>query len=147
MREGKLSTNRFFRALFLRLVLLTDLEIQKTPSPLSQGRSMAVPWWLASPVGVTKVNVDVALSKNDKLAALSAIARDEAGVFMGASPIVIQGADHPESLEAAACREALALARDLNIRRVKLASECANIIRSIATGAVLGSYGQMTSVF
>ena len=120
---------------------IVDLEIQKTPSAPRQGRTVAVQRWIAPPTGVTKINVDAALSENAKLAALSAVARDASGVFVGASALVLRGADDPEMLEAAACREGLALAMDICARHVKLAGDCANVIRSINAGDVLRSYG------
>ncbi|KAM0895500.1 hypothetical protein ACQ4PT_023772 [Festuca glaucescens] len=46
-------------------------------------------------------------------------------------------------LEATACREGMALAIDLNLRRVKMASDCANVIRRIHKEDVLGPYGQL----
>ena len=99
--------------------------------------------WIAPPAGLIKVNVDAALSKNEKLAAVLAVARDDAGVFVGASAFVLRDADDPETLEAMACREGLALARDIYARHVKLASDCANVIRSIQAGDSLRSYGQV----
>ena len=74
---------------------------------------------------------------------MAAIARDESGMFLGASAVVIQGANNPETLEVAACREGMALASDLYLQRVKLASDCANVIRSIRDGEMLGAYGQV----
>jgi hypothetical protein len=37
----------------------------------------------------------------------------------------------------------MALASDLNLQHIKLASECANDIRRIQSGDVLGHYGQI----
>jgi hypothetical protein len=102
-----------------------DLEIQKMPAAPKQGGAMAAPRWIASPAGVSKINVNAALSKNNRLATVAAIARD------------------PEILEAVACREGMALASDLYLARVKLASDCANVIRRINGGDTLGPYGQL----
>jgi hypothetical protein len=52
-------------------------------------------------------------SKNSNLAAMAAVARDEAGNFQGASALVIAGASSPEVAEAMACWEGLALVVDL----------------------------------
>jgi phage tail sheath gpL-like len=49
---------------------------------------------------VTKINVDAAISKNTGRAAAAAIARDVAGIFQGASVLIIQGVTDPESMEA-----------------------------------------------
>jgi ribonuclease HI len=99
---------------------------------------MATPRWIVPPAGVSKINVDAALSKNNRLATVAAIARDEIGAFLGASAVVIRGADDPEILEAVACMEGMALASDLYLAQVKLASDCANVISRINGGDMLG---------
>jgi hypothetical protein len=45
-------------------------------------------------------------------------------VFLGASAQVIHGMSDPDTLEAIACREALALARDLALNHIHVASDC-----------------------
>jgi hypothetical protein len=57
--------------------------------------------------------------------------------------MIFQGMSDPETMEATACREGMALASDLNLQHIKLASECANDIRRIQSGDVLGHYGQI----
>jgi hypothetical protein len=52
-------------------------------------------------------------------------------------------ANNPEILEAMACREGLALAYDVYLRRVKLASDCANVIQSFKAAEMLGPCGQI----
>jgi hypothetical protein len=54
---------------------------------------------------VVKINVDVALSKNDLKALAAAIARDEYGHFLGASALVLRGISDPEVMESIACRK------------------------------------------
>ena len=46
--------------------------------------------WIPPPADTTKNNVDAAISKNIGRAAVAAVARDGAGVFQGASVLVIQ---------------------------------------------------------
>jgi hypothetical protein len=53
----------------------------------------------------------------------AAVARDEMGHFLGASALVLEGIDKAEVGEALACREGLAL--------LVLATDCANVVRSI----------------
>jgi ribonuclease HI len=101
------------------------------------------PRWIPPPTGMSKINVDAALSKNSSMASVAAVARDEGGVFLGASTLVVEGVCDPETMEAAACREGLALAQDLYLRRVRLASDCANVVRAIREGEVHGVYGQI----
>ena len=59
------------------------------------------------------------------------LARDQAGNFPGASGVVIDGLTDAETTEAIACREGLALAFDLSLRSLWLASNNVNVIRSV----------------
>ena len=68
------------------------------------------PVWTPPLTGFTEINVDVALSKNSNITAVAAIVRDSAGVFLGASAVVLEGITDAEIAEALACREGLALA-------------------------------------
>lgn len=56
--------------------------------------------------------------------------------------LVIDGVTDPESMEAVACREGLDLAADLALNKVRLASDCINVVRNIK-GAGKGWYGQI----
>jgi hypothetical protein len=47
-----------------------------------------------------------------------------------------------ESLEALACREGMSLAKDLFLHKIKLASDCANVVRSTSEHE-LGPYGHV----
>ena len=44
------------------------------------------------------------------------------------------GKSDPEMLEALACQEAIALARDINTRRARVASDCLSVIKNLKTG-------------
>ena len=43
------------------------------------------------------MNVDAVLSKNSRIVALAVIARDKAGIFQGASVVVLEGVFEPET--------------------------------------------------
>jgi hypothetical protein len=58
---------------------------------------------------------------------------------MGASAVVFPGSIEAETLEALACREAIALAHDINARRVRVASDCQGVIMSFERGTI-GAY-------
>jgi predicted transposase YbfD/YdcC len=47
---------------------------------------------------------------------------------------VFQGRNEPETLEAMACREALALASDLVITKLVITSDCLNVVKSFKEG-------------
>ena len=89
-----------------------------------------------------KVNVDAALSKNSNLVALTAVARDGRGIFLGASALVLNGITDPETAEVLACREGFVLAADLMISRVRIASDCAGAVRSLE-GSEMSRYGHV----
>ena len=101
-----------------------------------------VPRWIPPPQGVLKVNVDAALSKNSDTAAVAAVARDETGMFLGASALVVEGITSPEVAEAMACREGLALASDLDLQKIRIATDCVNVVKNIY-GQGMGLYGHI----
>jgi ribonuclease HI len=80
--------------------------------------------------------------KNSNLAVVAAVVWDETGFFQGASVLVIDGISSPEVAEAIACREGLALARDLGMQKLTIASDCVNVVRSIQ-GPGMDEYGHI----
>jgi ribonuclease HI len=89
--------------------------------------------WIAPPPNMCKINVDAALAKSENKGAVAAVARSATGEFLGSSSVTVEGVSVPAILESLACREALALASDLNLRRIKVATDClevANCMRS-----------------
>ncbi|XBI69669.1 hypothetical protein VPH35_064322 [Triticum aestivum] len=75
----------------------------------------------APPAGHAKIHVDAACRKGLG-GAVAAVCCDETGAYLGNSALVIAGVDDPEILETIAYREALALAQDLNIQSLVVAS-------------------------
>jgi hypothetical protein len=73
---------------------------------------------------------------------VAAIAWDQASIFLGVSGVVLDGITEPKITEVMACREGLALAADLMLTLGRLASDCANAIRSLE-GRNIGPYGQI----
>ena len=73
---------------------------------------------------------------------MAAIARDPVGIFLEASGVVLDGITEPEIAEAMACREGLALAADLMLTLLRLASDCVNAIISME-GRNMSPYGQI----
>jgi len=100
------------------------------------------PVWTPPPTGFTKINVDAALFKNSNILAVAAIARDSAGVFLGASAVVLEGITDAEIAKALAYREGLTLAKDIHVQKLRFASDCANVIRNIKGGS-MGTYSQI----
>jgi len=111
---------------------IADLEMIKTVQTAPVRGTQGVPLrWIPPPRGLVKINVDAAVSKNSSKAVAAAIARDVVGNFLGASALVIRGLSDPETVEAIACKEGLALASDLMVQHFRLASDNVNVIRGI----------------
>jgi hypothetical protein len=109
--QSPLSTYNFVES------SIRDLEMA---APVQQGlhrrrRDEPAPRWIAPPTGYAKINVDAAVQKQRFSGAVAAVCRGQDGVFLGASALSIQGISDPGILEAVACREALALAADLQL--------------------------------
>jgi ribonuclease HI len=134
--QSPLSTHHFVER------FIADLHmIKPTPKSVSPSISRRVVW-LPPPADMVKINVDAATSKNSSIGSIAAVARDANGSFLGASSVVMDGMSDPETLEAMACREGLTLGEDLLLRRVKLATDCLNVVNMI-NGEGRGSYGHI----
>lgn len=117
-----------------------ELELVKPVGNVRQMGKVTVPKWIPPPQGVTKINAHAATSKNSNISAAAAVARDGAGNFLGASPLVWEGIVDAETVEAIACQEDLALASDLSLQNLRVASDGTNVARSIL-GKAMGPYG------
>ncbi|KAI5009183.1 hypothetical protein ZWY2020_010231 [Hordeum vulgare] len=97
--------------------------------------------WLPPLKGTTKIRVDGAVSRDGNFGSFSVICRNSSGVFLGASAIKIHGVSDPTTQEALACREALALAADLDLHRILIASDYQRVVNDInnVTGGVYAS--------
>jgi hypothetical protein len=134
--QSLLSTHSFINKYIAKLQVAKPNQVVK-PQVQSQR-----PQWLPPPAGCMKVNVDATISKNMKRASVVAIAQDQDDIFLGALGVVLDGITKPEIVEEMACKEGLALAADLMLTLVRLASDCANAIRSLE-GRNMGPYGQI----
>jgi ribonuclease HI len=90
------------------------------------------PLWIPPREGCTKVNVDAATTKETCDGAVGVVCRSEAGLFLGASSLKIRGIADPSTLEAIACRKAIALAQDLNLQWISVATDCLAVVNDIA---------------
>nr|TKW02915.1 hypothetical protein SEVIR_7G031100v2 [Setaria viridis] len=100
---------------------IADLKMIKTVHAESVRRTQGVPpWWIPPPPGLVKINVDATTSKNSSMAVTTAMVRDVAGNFLGASALVIHGLSDAKIVEAIVCREGLALASDLMVQHFRL---------------------------
>ena len=86
---------------------------------------------MTPPSGLAKINVEVAMFKNFGQAAVAAVAQDDASNYLGSSALVVEGHTDLEVMEVVACREGLALASNLGLQSFMIASDCANVVRSL----------------
>ncbi|TVT96688.1 hypothetical protein EJB05_58087, partial [Eragrostis curvula] len=89
---------------------------------------MKAPRWKAPERGQYKINTDAAIAGATSNGAVGAICKSDNGDFIAASFMIVPNITEPETLEAMACLEALALAEDCNIRRMIVASDCRSVI-------------------
>jgi ribonuclease HI len=87
--------------------------------------------WLPPPSGTMKLNTDAAVAKTTEGGAVVVVCRDANGTFLGAFALSLSDSFSPATLEARACREALALAQDLNLTKICVASDCLEVINNI----------------
>jgi hypothetical protein len=83
-----------------------------------------------------KINVDAAVAQSYYRGVVAAICRNSDGSFLGASSLACPGISDSATLEAIACREALALADDLQITRAVIASDCLEVVKSLKNNSL-----------
>ena len=121
-------------------------ELEELPARPSVIRSTRHPAprnstaWIPPEAGEVKLNVDGAVAKSSNTGAVGVVCRNEVGHFIGASAVVFKGITEPSILEAYACREALALAEDLVVNKVRIASDCLRVINDLKNPGHLGEY-------
>ena len=118
---------------------LEDCKPKKIGSITARSSEQLRQTWIPPPSGLSKIRVDGAVSRDNLYGSFSAVCRDSSGQFLGASAIKIHGITEPATLEALACREALALASDLALTDFIVASDCQGVVNDIKHGTG-GSY-------
>lgn len=117
---------------------LADLEIIST-IPHQHGKVMQpavrAPRWIPPPAGMVKFNVDGGIAKHRRKGAVAAVCQDDQGGCLGSSARVIEECMDPGTLEAMACSEALALTADLNLQKLIIACDAAQVINHINEGS------------
>ena len=136
------STHAFITRFISDLEIVGDSKLHTVQGPISHvaprpGRPKA------PPMGYAKIHVDAGV-RFERGGSAVAICRDEQGVYLGSSALVIYGVCDPAALEVIACREALALAEDLNLQQFIVASDCKQVVSDISKGA-RGRYGAIIS--
>ena len=113
---------------------ISDLSLVASPPrtrTAAQPVRVVAPRWIAPSGDYAEINVDAAVSRSENRGVVAAICRSRDGTFMGASALACPGISDPETLEAIACREGLALAADLQLLRFLLSSDCLEVIKAM----------------
>ena len=87
--------------------------------------------WIPPEDGCCNLNTDAAVGRAGTQGAVGVVCRNNQGDFIAASAMVVPNITDPETLEALACLEALALAEDCGIRKMLVASDCLSVIKNI----------------
>jgi ribonuclease HI len=137
--QSPLSTHMFIQS-YLRDLSISSKEGQKK---VSTGSISHAPKWIPPLTGYAKINVDAAMSKTSRGGAGGVVCRSANGDFLGASTLTVSGIIDPTTMEVVACREAMALAKDLQLQRVTVASDCLSVINAINSEGFKGSYSMI----
>ena len=73
-----------------------------------------------------------------------AVCRDDQENYLGSSALVVEGMQDAAILECLACREALALAEDLSVHNLIVASDARQVVKDISNNS-MGPYGMVIS--
>ncbi|XP_073355645.1 uncharacterized protein [Aegilops tauschii subsp. strangulata] len=126
IHQSPLCTHLFIQS------YLADIHTLRKPSPVGGSTKVQrVNHWIAPPANMMKINVDAAVAGRSGVGAVGAIARDGGGSFLGASTFGFKSITDPTTLEALAVRESLALAYDLHLRSIQVASDCKIVVDDI----------------
>ncbi|KAE8817621.1 F-box/WD-40 repeat-containing protein [Hordeum vulgare] len=85
--------------------------------------------WIPPPPNFVKMNVDAATAEG--CGVVGVVCRDSTGVFLGDSAISLQHIYDRVALEALAVREAMALAEDVYVQKIQVASDCKTMVDDI----------------
>ena len=98
--------------------------------------------WIPPNRGDAKGNVDDAPSEEKRKSAVAVTFRSKEGQLLGASALIINGVMETPTMAAISCREAICLAKDIDLNSMTIASYCSGVVRSILDGS-LGENGMI----
>ena len=126
--QSPLATHHFIKRYIREM---EDCKSKRSSAPNGQNQQQPSLGWIPPPLGSVKIRVDGAVSRSQNEGSFSAVCRDASGLYLGSSAIRVRDITDPPTLEALACREALALAQDLGVAHVIIASDCQGVIKDI----------------
>jgi hypothetical protein len=110
---------------------LQTLEKYQMKRMCQQPKKVNIRHWMAPESEQFKVNTYAAVAWISCNGIVGVICRDNHGNFTAASALTIPNINDPETLQAMACVEALALAEDCGIKNLIVTSDCLNVIKNI----------------
>ncbi|XP_073355474.1 uncharacterized protein [Aegilops tauschii subsp. strangulata] len=126
-----MSTHQFIMKYIRELNDCKPVEVKHNPVTRSSVRK---PRWIRPPENFAKIRFDGAVNRANDEGSFNAVCRDGDGNYLGSSVIRCTGLTDPATLEALACREALALAQDLSLSHVIVASDSKGVVQDIKLG-------------
>ncbi|KAE8799248.1 putative cysteine-rich receptor-like protein kinase 20 [Hordeum vulgare] len=126
--HSPLSTHHFINSY---LAILDAVENLGTSTPTVGTPTDRPKGWQQPPASLSKINADAAVSRNQLYGTVAAVCRSHEGLFLDASTIVFEGIHDPPTLDALVVQEALALAEDLNLQEIHVASDCKVVMDDI----------------
>lgn len=96
--------------------------------------------WKLPPVGFVNLNVDVLVAKTQKQGVVGVMCIGSQVIFHEVLVVVFEGVPDSETLKAYVCREARALAEDLAMHRIYIATNYLRVLDDLRAAHHLGAY-------
>lgn len=130
--RSPLSTFSFVQSYLADLAMVPNRQQPMQASPSStQGQGPARGTCKTPMQGCMKLNVDAVVGRHGDGGSCVFVCRDQNGVYIGASASVLRDMVQPEILEAITVWEAFALASDLHLAHIHIASDCATLVNNL----------------
>lgn len=125
-------------------------KVQKTPAP-----KLSISIWKPLSVDTVKINIDVALSSDDRWG-FGIVCRNSDGQLLAAAARTSHGVEDAALAEGMALLSAIILAMDLSLSKIDFDSDCLNLIAVVVgpgcsnmgyLGQIAESYKKLTAYF
>lgn len=125
--QSPFATHQFITRYIAKLEASQVKQHKRRPAAVKQRRR----GWIPPPAVFETLKVDGTVARSANTSAYSAVCRDSSGLYMGSPVIKCSDVLEPASFEALACREAMALAKDLWLGNIVVASDWKEVIQDI----------------
>ncbi|GKV36865.1 hypothetical protein SLEP1_g44951 [Rubroshorea leprosula] len=131
LRVSELPVDNFADFFDALLVILDSKKLSLFWRGAASVQRRSETQWRPPDAGVVKINVDGAISAQQKIYGSGAVARDSSGEVVSAMMSKEQGLVSTEVSEACSLRQALKWAKDLMLDKVVVETDCASIVTAI----------------